>query len=702
MKPIQPTLYLASWLAAATGAFLHAQTQAPVPVIAGVRTESAQCSAIARQTACLYYTKPPFPETIGTRSPEFDIVRVTGPENAAVVQATVHSPGNRQWLRLRRAGAPVGGVSISDRLPLDLEIYVDDAHAYDMRAGRFVATLTITVAGVAAPVKLPVQLTVGPDDDVITATPSFIPDLIVGATQTPQPLRYNIGVARNGVGPPFHVSATAETSDGGTWLRAELQGGFAPCSTSVVPCELEVIVTPPQTPGDYWGALLISGDGYSDRVAVRVKVTDAPGLNPPLIEPREISLSAPLGSFNPVRARVELKGGYDGLSFRAVQSSPWLTVDPTSARWPAVLKVFANPAGLDAGLYTESIQLRTTDTSESLGTIPVNFTITAPAYVPVLFDGGGWYSSLYLVNPGAKEVKANVRFWTSPRDTGEPWLLGLAGRGLTTLIENEVIPPLGMRVIKTQGLQTNRQQGWAEVASDGPLAVHAELSEVRSTNSARAFPVETTLPMGNSFRDRLLLPFDNLGAAAASILLANPEDQAVAVDVTVLNEDGAEIAREGKFTLGALGAAAFELPGKWPSSAKRVGVLALDFDGRRLLASGSRKSGLSSHAYPAVARWQQGLERGIPRVTAGGNWQSTIYLTNMSGLAQNGALRLLPETPGEIFLESALPVPANGIQVVAVTPRGQRQREFQLARKQVFKASGRLRLAAPIDRGPRQ
>ncbi len=176
--------------------------------------------------------------------------------------------------------------------------------------------------------------------------------------------------------------------------------------------------------------------------------------------------------------------------------------------------------------------------------------------------------------------------------------------------------------------------------------------------------------MGNSFRDRLVLPFDNLGSAPASILLANPEDEAVVIDVTVLNEDGAEIAREGKFTLAALGAAAFELPAKWPSSAKRAGVLALDFDGRRLLASGFRKSGLSSHAYPAVARGQQGLERGIPRVTAGGgSWQSTIYLTNTSGLPQNGALRLLPETPREIFLESALPVPANGIQVVEVTPR---------------------------------
>jgi hypothetical protein len=138
-----------------------------------------------------------------------------------------------------------------------------------------------------------------------------------------------------------------------------------------------------------------------------------------------------------------------------------LTVEPNAARWPAVLKLTENPAGLDAGLYSENVELRALDTNELLGTIPVTLTITAPLYLPTLFDGGGWRTTLYLVNAGSKDAKANVRFWSAPRETGEPWLLALKGRGLTTRIENEIIPPLGVRVIETEGAQSNRQSGWA-------------------------------------------------------------------------------------------------------------------------------------------------------------------------------------------------------------------------------------------------
>ncbi len=648
--------FAAAWLLLASVA-IHAQK--PAPVSLEVRTEAAKCDAIARGMACLRYTQPPFPETIGIRTPETAYVKITGPEVASVIQAVVVSPAGRQWLRVKRAFAPVGGVAITDQLPQDVEIYVDEAEALQMRAGRYVATLVVTVSGATAPVKMPVQLTVGPDLDSISLQPDFIPDLTVGATQNPQPLRVGVSVRRTGVGPPYQVSATPVTSDGGNWLGADMQAGFSPCAFGVVPCDLDAIVTPPSAAGDYWGALILSsGDGFADRVAVRIRVTAAPGQNPALIEPRQISLSSPLGSTAPVSALVELKGGYDGLAFRAVSSDPWLTIEPTGARWPAVLKMTANPTGLDAGLYTESVQLRTTDTSELLATIPVFFTITAPVNLPVILDGGGWRTTLMLVNPGIKPVSADVRFW---------------GAGLTLRIEKESIPPLGMRVFETQGAPSNRQTGWAEVVADGPIFAQAVLSESRAVSGAPV-AVDATLPLANSFRDRLLLPFDNTGSGVASISLANPEDDAVAVDVAVLNEGGAEIAKEGRITLAARGAATFELSSKWPSSAGRRGLLALDFDGRRLHVAGFRAWGGSFHAYPAVARGEAGVERGIPRVAVGGAWQqASVYLTNASAVAQNGALRVWPDNSRGadtgLSAESALPVPANGALVWQASPR---------------------------------
>jgi hypothetical protein len=142
-------LYRVSAVFLAVVAAIQAQTT-PTPVKLDVRTEAAQCDAIARITACLRYTQPPFPETIGIKTPEFAIIRVTGPETSSIIQAVAISPGNRQWLRVRRFGAPVGGTSITDVLPQDVEIYVDEAEALTMRSGRFVGALIVTVAGVEA------------------------------------------------------------------------------------------------------------------------------------------------------------------------------------------------------------------------------------------------------------------------------------------------------------------------------------------------------------------------------------------------------------------------------------------------------------------------------------------------------------------------------------------------------------------------
>jgi hypothetical protein len=201
------------------------------------------------------------------------------------------------------------------------------------------------------------------------------------------------------------------------------------------------------------------------------------------------------------------------------------------------------------------------------------------------------------------------------------------------------------------------------------------LSEAKTTSASRAVPVESTMPLVNAFRDRLLAPFDNLGEAVASLSLANPEDEPVTIGVRVLNENGAEISNEGKITLPDRGAATFVVATKWPSTAKRRGVIALEFDGHRLLAIGGRALGFGFHAFPAVARGEPGADRGIPRVTAGGGWQSTAYLPNSSAIPQSGVLRLWPDAsrgPGAgLSEELALSSPANGMLVwQAAAPAG--------------------------------
>ena len=355
--------------------FISAQTPA-FPVKIEVITESAQCDAVAPSSACLRYTAPASAGDFGgVFEPGVARLRISGPTDGqpATIQATVLSPVGRQWLGVRGIGETAGGTSISGPLPLDVEVYADEAQLSATKSGRFVAVLSVSRAGTTSAVKLPVQLTVTAGTDAIRPDPDFIPDITVTAAPGARASRYTFNVARTEPGStPVYVSVTPETSDSEKWLAADLRLGAAQCADQPAPCGFEAVVSPPQRAGTYWGVLTITGDGFADRISLRLTVNPAPQMNPITIEPRQITLSAPLGSNFAVSTVVSLKGGNrDGVAYRASYTNPWLAVEPAIGTWPVALRLVLSPAGLEPGVYTDAVVLRSMDTNEVLASIPV-------------------------------------------------------------------------------------------------------------------------------------------------------------------------------------------------------------------------------------------------------------------------------------------------------------------------------------------
>ena len=121
-----------------------------------IATEAARCEAISLATVCLKYTSPPVAEIPGLFEPGVALVRVSGGTGLPVlIQVSSLSPVGRQWLGVRRVGEAAVGDSVSGVLPMDLEIFADEAHVSGIKAGRFVGTVNVTTVGVAAPAKLP-------------------------------------------------------------------------------------------------------------------------------------------------------------------------------------------------------------------------------------------------------------------------------------------------------------------------------------------------------------------------------------------------------------------------------------------------------------------------------------------------------------------------------------------------------------------
>ncbi len=201
------------------------------------------------------------------------------------------------------------------------------------------------------------------------------------------------------------------------------------------------------------------------------------------------------------------------------------------------------------------------------------------------------------------------------------------------------------------------------MTADGPVAMHTVLSEAKAVS--KWLPVEATVPMMSPYRDHFLLPFDNLDGGAASISLANADDEPVTLQVAVLNENEAEIANEGKFTLAAHEGSSLVLSQRWTSTAERRGLLSVRFNGGRLFAIGLHSKAKGFYSYPAVACAEIGLERALPNVSVGGSWQSTAYLANTTSSGQFGLLRLWPDKTrfsGQTLSDESGPVvPANGM-----------------------------------------
>ncbi|MDH4260528.1 MAG: hypothetical protein OEW16_09550, partial [Gammaproteobacteria bacterium] len=324
------------------------------------------------------------------------------------------------------------------------------------------------------------------------------------------------------------------------------------------------------------------------------------------------------------------------------------------------------------------VVLRSVSSNEVLASFIVRFNVTAPVLSPAAMDGGGWRTRLYLVNPAPVPAKATLTFWTAtntPDGSGAAWAVKLAGKGFVTRLENELIPAGGLRVIETEGTQNHLQYGWVEMQADGPVSMYSVLSEAKTVS--KWLPVDATVPILNSYRDHLMIPFDNLNGGTVSVSLANVDGDPITVEVTVLNENGAEIAREGRFTLDGREGKTIMAAEQWTSTAGRRGLLSFRYDGGRLLAIGLRALGKSFHAYPAIACNEIGLDRGLPSVSVGGAWESTAYFANTTSQDQFGLLRLwsdksrLADVP--LSDESAPVVPANGILTWQAPYKGKSQ-----------------------------
>jgi hypothetical protein len=645
--------------------------------VADIGPESARCGELGAATICFQQMAGQDATTPGVAA----VVLGGQPQGSILVTATTVSPQGRPWLVIAAPSQPPAS-SVSGFLPFDFRVSVDSAVTRTLGEGAYLAYLNV-FAGTLLRTRIPVVLRILPGSDVLSTQPDRIDDVSAPAQTAPviRPVMVE-HLDRGSPGPPVGITATPATNDGRGWLTVNTRpttppANDRPCALFPTPCGIEVIVTPPPASGLYTGAVTLSDGSRSALLPVRVRITASTVVPPIDTLPGAISLTAPAGSRDKISRSVTVGNNTAGAPFIMTKEASWLEVTPSGPFLPANFVLVADPAGLEPGIYTDTIVLIHAETGSLLALIPVSLSITSPSYLPLLRQGGGWQTSIYLINNGAEEATLGLRFWKSGggAERAEVWSLTVKDRGPLFAIDDERIPAGGIRVIETNSADARMDQGWAELLAGGPVSIFAVLH--RKSAAGVKPPLEATIPVLRAFQEGILAPFDNTGGAVTTLAVVNAADRAVTLRVTVRNNDGAQSTRPPDLTIPAFGQAVLILgdkSGAYPETADRTGTLELTAPGARLVAHAIRNASGALAAFPVAPKAGLSNERGLPLLRYGGGWQTTITAVNPTAANERGGFRFHTASGAAL----AVPLPDFDAPRDAVAPLAPVRGAFEL------------------------
>jgi hypothetical protein len=540
--------------------------------------------------------------TVGAQIVPIEI-KTSGPQVPFTATVTQTTPAARVWLAVSATSgvAPTTLRAILDSTGLAPGTYrgnirISVAGASSSRAGQ--------PAGTGSTVDVPVTLTVS--GDVFTFY--YVQN---GPLPTAKTLSVNpVGAANAAVSTFANVNQPA----GGTWLSVTPPSGTAPLalSISVNPSGLAA--------GAYTGSVSVFVTGSptdSRNVSVTLVVLAAPN------ETRTFSYQA--GGAQPASQDLSISsGGAQAVNFVtdiAAQGGNWFSVSPASGVTPVTLTLSVSPSGLTAGIYRALLAVLDPADPQGAYTVLVILTVNTASgpvrqVISHLADGGGWKTTIILVNLDAQPAQFTLSF---RGDDGTPYFVPVAGLGARSAI-NDSIPVGGSRTIETAGTARDLASGWAEISSSQKVSGTAIFLAVDSGQ-------EAAVPFSTAGSGKLLLPYDTSAGLVLGVAFANGSSVADgSPSIVWRNQDGRALASPQNQSLPSLHHTALVVNNPSAQPGDQRGVLELTSQAS-LYALGIRFNGTAFTSIEAVGPQERG-NRTISHIADGGGWRTTIVLVN--------------------------------------------------------------------------
>ena len=202
----------------------------------------------------------------------------------------------------------------------------------------------------------------------------------------------------------------------------------------------------------------------------------------------------------------------------------------------------------------------------TLTAVPVLANVTnVGGSVAHIAAGGGWKTTLVLVNTGAGATGAHLKFFD---DNGSPLLLPLSfpqtGDQSPASQVDRTIAANASLVIESLGADSVAT-GLVQLTTDGQVSGYVILEYLPSGQEAVA-------PFESSGANAYVIPFDHTGGIATGTAVSNVSDLAADVPVILRNEAGNQIGT-GSIALPANGHTAFVLASQFPVTANIRGTI---------------------------------------------------------------------------------------------------------------------------------
>jgi hypothetical protein len=202
----------------------------------------------------------------------------------------------------------------------------------------------------------------------------------------------------------------------------------------------------------------------------------------------------------------------------------------------------------------------------TLSAVPVLANVSgAGGSVAHIAAGGGWKTTVVLVNTSASSAGAHLTFFD---DNGSPLSLPLSfpqtGDSSTASQVNRTIAANASLMVETVGADAV-VTGSMQLAVDGQVSGYVILEYVPSGQ-------EAVVPFETGGANAYVIPFDHTGGIATGTAVNNVSDMAIDVPVVLRDEAGNQIGT-GSIPLAANGHAAFVLSNQFPVTANIRGTV---------------------------------------------------------------------------------------------------------------------------------